>query len=75
MLNNGRDFPTVPGMSGSVALVTKITTENLSPSLASSGTCHGMEYPPERERSRDPGIGNVMSDAVSTLFILKAMSC
>ena len=27
-----------------------------------------MEYPPERERSRDPGIGNVMSDAVSTLF-------
>ena len=27
-----------------------------------------MEYPPECEHSRDPGIGNVMSDAVSTLF-------
>ena len=27
-----------------------------------------MEYPPEREHSRDPGIGNLMSAAVFTLF-------
>ena len=53
VLNNGRDFPTVPSMSGYVALVTKTTTENLSPSLASAGTCHDMGYPPEREHSLD----------------------
>ena len=66
VLNNGREFPTVPGMSGSVALVTNTTSENLSPSSASADTCHDVEYPPAREHPRDLDLGNVPDSDVST---------